>query len=51
MDHAITIVPGDIDTQLVRCPDCGQLEIWTDDELSDHGKCRASTDPCPVCES
>ena len=32
--------------QLIRCPDCGQLEWWSMAELLDHGKCRARTSPC-----
>lgn len=34
--------------QVVRCPDCGQLELWTATEAlsSGHGKCRASNAPC-----
>jgi len=34
------------DAVVVRCPECGQLEIWSPDELDQHGKCRASTRPC-----
>jgi hypothetical protein len=35
--------------QAVRCPDCGQLEWWTAREVQDHGNCRTSGAPCPVC--
>jgi hypothetical protein len=42
--------PADEDVKLVLCPDCGQMEWWTEDECIDHGKCRASNEPCPVCE-
>jgi hypothetical protein len=46
--------PGDHDAygdapHLVVCPDCGQIEWWTTAELLDHGKCRATPGPCPVC--
>jgi hypothetical protein len=37
------------DMRLVKCPDCGQLEWWSDDELLDHGLCRAMDHPCVVC--
>ena len=37
--------------QIVRCPDCGQMEIWSEEEAdSGHGKCRSSAAPC-WCES
>jgi predicted RNA-binding Zn-ribbon protein involved in translation (DUF1610 family) len=35
--------------RLVLCPDCGQMEWWTEEECRDHGKCRATPGPCPVC--
>jgi len=35
--------------QVVRCPDCGQMEIWCEAEISDHGLCRAARLPCPIC--
>ena len=35
--------------QLVSCPDCGQIEWWTGDELIAHGKCRVQDGDCPVC--
>ena len=41
--------PGDRDTEIVRCPDCGQMEVWTIDELADHGRCRSTDRPC-VCD-
>jgi len=41
--------PGDPETRVVRCPDCGQMEIWSEQECSDHGLCRRSGKPCPVC--
>jgi len=34
--------------RLIRCPECGQMEWWTEEENSDHGLCRASGKPCPV---
>ena len=34
---------------MVTCPDCGQLEWWTQRETEDHGMCRASEGICPVC--
>ncbi|MCL4466415.1 MAG: hypothetical protein M1389_10410 [Chloroflexi bacterium] len=34
---------------LVRCPFCGRMEWWTEAECREHGKCRDSSDPCPVC--
>ena len=34
----------------VICPDCGQMEIWSVEELADHGKCRTRVgDPCREC--
>jgi len=36
--------------RLIRCPDCGQLEWWTQWECWDHGKCALHRgEPCPVC--
>jgi predicted RNA-binding Zn-ribbon protein involved in translation (DUF1610 family) len=40
--------------KLVRCPDCGQMEVWSLDEYLAHGMCRTypifDTDgKCPVC--
>ena len=32
--------------RLVLCPDCGQMEWWTEPECNDHGRCRASNAPC-----
>ena len=32
--------------RLVTCPDCGQLEWWTEGELIDHGRCRTGRYPC-----
>ena len=48
--------PGYQDTdgyaaRLVRCPDCGQMEWWTERECSDHGNCRTTAVAwCGVCE-
>lgn len=27
---------------IIRCPHCGQLEIWTHAEIMDHGICRTA---------
>lgn len=27
--------------QVVRCPDCGQMEIWCEAEIADQGQCRS----------
>lgn len=38
--------------QVVVCPDCGQLEIWSNGECNDgsegpdHGVCRCAEKPC-----
>jgi hypothetical protein len=53
--HPVDTGPGWLDgdgqpAQIVRCPDCGQMEWWTEEELRDHGKCRAQAAPCLVCE-
>ena len=34
---------------IVRCPECGAMEIWSIAEASDHGKCRSRGDACPAC--
>jgi len=31
---------------LVKCPDCGQMEWWTEAEMMDHGRCRTGQYPC-----
>jgi len=46
---------GDLDEDnavpvVVTCPECGQLELWSQAERDDHGKCRASNKPC-WCEA
>ena len=48
--HTQTLTIGDDDTKIVRCPDCGQMEIWSEDELIDHGRCRTGTYPCACDE-
>ena len=53
--HPLTTGPTYVDEQgsravFVSCPDCHQMEWWTEAELQDHGKCRASNQPC-WCES
>jgi len=35
--------------QVVRCPDCGAMEIWCEAEINDHGLCRSAGRPCEVC--
>jgi len=45
---------ADGEAESVICPDCGQLEIWSIDELIDHGLCRfgvghTADGRCPVC--
>ena len=35
--------------QVVRCPECGQPEIWCEAEINDHGKCRSHGGACPAC--
>lgn len=35
---------------IVACPDCGQMEWWTQEEMIDHGHCRAASGPCEICE-
>lgn len=43
-------VDGFLAASVVRCPECGQMEWWTDDERADHGYCRTvPVAPCPVC--
>ena len=37
--------------RLVTCLECGDLEWWTEREYDDHGWCRKSPQPCPVCET
>jgi len=53
MKHSRNINLGNPGTKLVQCPDCGQMEVWTEDEtLYDHGQCRALPEgaPCEACE-
>ena len=39
--------------EIVNCPHCGQLEIWTHEEIQDHGLCRHvycyEGGACPIC--
>ncbi len=44
--HPTDLQLGQAGTQIVRCPDCGQMEIWTEEETNDHGHCRATPSPC-----
>lgn len=55
MKHPTNTDPGyryadGMPARIVRCPDCGQMEWSTEEECSDHGKCRARNAPCEVCE-
>lgn len=56
--HQLTARPGYVDedgpAQLVRCPDCGQMEWWTVRETQEHGYCRSGrgryrVQDCPAC--
>lgn len=39
------------EARIVRCADCGQMEIWSYEEWSDHGQCRCGPrGVCHVCE-
>jgi len=49
--HPITdITPDGVTLQVVRCDQCGQLEVWAAWEIHDHGWCRnaAGTGPDPA---
>ena len=35
--------------QVVRCPDCGQVEVWSCLEVDTHGLCRSSGETCTEC--
>jgi len=48
-EHMHDDCAADQDARLIRCPDCGQLEWWSEAELIDHGRCRAGAYPC-VCD-
>ena len=48
--HPDNTGPDTPDVRLVQCPECGQMEWWTEEECRDHGRCRATSGPCPVCE-
>ena len=51
--HPITgpdYIDDDGPALLIQCPDCGQLEWWTQRETEDHGYCRtAAPYECPAC--
>jgi len=50
--HPITaLAPDGLDFQLVRCPDCGQMEVWAAWEIHDHGWCRCSGRNPQDCEA
>ena len=49
--HPTTTGPGWVDqdgnpARVICCPDCGQLEWWTDTECGDHGRCRTGRYAC-----
>ena len=48
--HDLSLTPVDVAegrALVVVCPDCGQLEIWSEEEaLVGHGLCRAKGRPC-----
>ncbi len=44
--HPFDLKIGQPGTVLVRCPDCGQLEVWTEEESFDHGLCRSAGCAC-----
>lgn len=50
-----TLTPEDVAAGravVVRCPECGQMEIWSEAEAyGEHGLCRHRGGPCPVCAS
>jgi len=41
------------DGLIVVCPDCGQLELWSQAERDDHGYCKTyrpyPVEDCPAC--
>lgn len=52
--HPKGLIMADVEfgfAQVVQCPECGQMELWTIGEVNDHGQCRLRYDPCPVCEA
>jgi hypothetical protein len=44
------LTPSDPEARLVRCPDCGQLEVWAEAELQDHGRCRTRPGTPCACD-
>ena len=49
MKHDMTLTPVDVAegrAVMVTCPDCGQLEVWSEQESNDHGLCRAKGGVC-----
>jgi hypothetical protein len=44
------LTPTDPEARLVRCPDCGQLEVWAEAELQDHGRCRTRPGTPCACD-
>jgi len=50
--HPITdLSPDGKVLQIVQCLDCGQLEVWAEWEIHDHGYCRNATYPPEDCEA
>ena len=49
LHRAYTLQDIPDDAQVVRCPDCGQMEIWGIDEMTDHGACRSRGGVCAEC--
>lgn len=49
LHQAYTLQDIPDDAQVVRCPDCGQMEIWGIDEMTDHGACRSRGGQCTEC--
>ena len=57
MMHDFALKMADVESgqaDVIRCPDCGQMEIWSREEKTDHGMCRTSPTldadgTCPVC--
>jgi len=49
MNHDFTLTPVDVAegrAVMVTCPDCGQLEVWSEQESNDHGLCRSRGGAC-----
>jgi hypothetical protein len=39
--------------KIVVCPDCNQLELWSQEEIDEHGYCKTycpyPVEDCPAC--